>query len=213
MPTLPGLQPCSQTHPYDPQRRKPALRPRCRRLGFSPRRQLRSRHRHSLRLDRKIERRAHWPGEPDFPRGRWTLGRRVVDHTLNTLSAWDLIDNQLYSFTATGIPNSVYYGVAEHAGLLVTLSDNPAGNVPRSLPAICCTSAVFDSKNNEWVANANGSVYLCANFGSFRQIITLSYNPGGMAVDEAHKLVYFSHNISNNLDVYTTAGKYVTTIN
>jgi DNA-binding beta-propeller fold protein YncE len=39
----------------------------------------------------------------------------VVDHTLNTLSAWDLYDNQLYSFTATGDPNSVYYGVAEHA--------------------------------------------------------------------------------------------------
>jgi len=41
----------------------------------------------------------------------------------------------------------------------------------------------------------------------------LSYNPGGIAVDEAHKLVYFSHNINNNVDVYTTAGKYVTTIN
>jgi DNA-binding beta-propeller fold protein YncE len=75
------------------------------------------------------------------------------------------------------------------------------------------TSVVFDSKNNEWVANSNGSVFLRANFGSFKPIITLSYSPGGMAVDEVHKLVYFSHNISNNVDVYTTTGKYVTTIN
>jgi hypothetical protein len=49
-------------------------------------------------------------------------------------------------------------------------------------------------------------------FGSFKQIITLSYNPGGMAVDGARKLVYFSHNLNNIVDVYTTAGKYVTTI-
>jgi hypothetical protein len=33
-----------------------------------------------------------------------------------------------------------------------------------------------------------------------------------MAVDEVHKLVYFFHNLNNNVDVYTTAGKYVTTI-
>ena len=33
-----------------------------------------------------------------------------------------------------------------------------------------------------------------------------------MAVDGARKLVYFSHNLNNIVYVYTTAGKYVTTI-
>lgn len=152
----------------------------------------------------------------------------VVDHTINTLSAWDFYGNQLYSFTATGNPNSVYYGVAEHAGLLVTLTDNSAANVFEQLTgdllhfgasvgggqpvAGTVTAVAFDTKNNEWVANSAGGVYLPANFGSFKQIITLSYNPAGIAVDELHKLVYFSHNINNNVDVYTTAGKFVTTI-
>lgn len=152
----------------------------------------------------------------------------VVDHTINTLSAWDFYGNQLYSFTATGNPNSVYYGVAEHAGLLVTLTDNSAANVFEQLTgdllhfgasvgggqpvAGTVTAVAFDTKNNEWVANSAGGVYLSANFGSFKQIITLSYNPAGIAVDELHKLMYFSHNINNNVDVYTTAGKFVTTI-
>ena len=152
----------------------------------------------------------------------------VVDHTLNVLSAWDFYGNPLYSFTATGNPNSVYYGVAEHAGLLVTLTDNPAANVFEQMtgdllhfgasigggrPVTGTASAVvFDNKNNEWVATSSGAVFLATNFGSFKRIIALSYNPGGMAVDEAHKLVYFSHNINNNVDVYTTAGKLVTTI-
>lgn len=151
----------------------------------------------------------------------------VVDHTINTLSAWDFYGNQLYSFTASGNP-SVYYGIAEHAGILVTLNDNPAANVFTQLtgdllhygasfgggqPVTGTASAIaFDSKNNQWVANGSGGVYLSANFGSFKQIITLSYNPGGVAVDEGHKLVYFSHNLNNNVDVYTTAGKFVTTI-
>jgi hypothetical protein len=42
-------------------------------------------------------------------------------------------------------------------------------------------------------------------------MMALSYNPIGMTVDVARKLVYFSQNL-DNVDVYTTAGKYVATI-
>src|ERR1700746_1107988 len=37
----------------------------------------------------------------------------VVDHTINTLSAWDFFGKQLYSITASGYP-SVYYGIAKN---------------------------------------------------------------------------------------------------
>jgi hypothetical protein len=143
------------------------------------------------------------------------------------LSAWDFFGNQLYSITASGNP-SVYYGIAEHAGILVMLTDKPATNVFTQLAGDLlhygfsvgggqavtgtATAIAFDSKNNQWVANSSGGVYLSANFASFKQIMTLSYNPSGMTVDVARKLVYFSHNLNNNVDVYTTAGKYVTTI-
>jgi hypothetical protein len=72
----------------------------------------------------------------------------------------------------------------------VRLNDNPTANVFSQFtgdllhygfsvgggqPIACTvTAVVFDSKNNEWVANSAGVVYLSTNFGSFKHIITLS---------------------------------------
>jgi hypothetical protein len=43
-------------------------------------------------------------------------------------------------------------------------------------------------------------------------VLNLNYIPGGMAVDSAQGLLYFSNNASNVIDVYSTSGTYVTTI-
>lgn len=69
-------------------------------------------------------------------------------------------------------------------------------------------AVAYDASGNEWVAESDGSVYL---YGTLK-IISLSYQPSGMVVDSARKRVYFSHNAGNSVDVYTTSGKFVTTI-
>jgi len=65
----------------------------------------------------------------------------------------------------------------------------------------------WDNAQNIYWSNTAGAVL--KNGAAF---VTLSYIPAGMAVDSKHGLIYFSNNAGNNVDVYTLAGVFVTTI-
>ena len=119
--------------------------------------------------------------------------------------------------------------MSEHGGLLSVLSSRPTANVFTMATADLLHSGssfgisetvpgspstiVIDTMNSSWATNAGGEVYFSTTLGAaFKKILTLSYAPSGIAVDRAHNRVYFSHNTANSVDVYTTAGKFVTTI-
>jgi hypothetical protein len=72
----------------------------------------------------------------------------------------------------------------------------------------------YDTSGNAWVAEQDGSVYVNSlrDPWTFNKTFSVSYSPNGMVVDSPHKLIYLSHNAANSVDVYTTKGKFVTTI-
>lgn len=69
-------------------------------------------------------------------------------------------------------------------------------------------AVAYDGLGHMWDVETDGGVYV----DQLTRIMTLSYRPSGMAVDSSHKLIYFSNNRANNIDVYTTQGVYVTSI-
>lgn len=66
----------------------------------------------------------------------------------------------------------------------------------------------YDATGRDWEVESDGTVYL---YGTLA-IISLGYRPSGMVIDNPHKLVYFSNDIGNSVDVYTMSGAYVTTL-
>jgi len=154
----------------------------------------------------------------------------VIDQSLTRLSVFDLGNASIYSQSLAGSTTSAFLGVSEYGGLLSLLSSNSTDNVVSALTADLLhsgtsfgvsgtvpgspSSIVLDSKGSLWVTNANGQVYHSTNLSTaFTKLLTLSYAPSGIAVDRTHNRVYFSHNIGNSVDVYTTTGKFVATIN
>jgi len=76
------------------------------------------------------------------------------------------------------------------------------------MPARKGVAVAYDNTGDLWIAESDGTVYIYESLN----LISLGYSPSGMVIDSVHKLAYFSNNLANRVDVYTTSGKYVTTI-
>lgn len=150
----------------------------------------------------------------------------VVDQDLSNLELYDRFGGHIRSQPASSFGFTTYYSVAEHAGLLSYGLDGGwiynwstteiatqvlLKGFARQLSTIA-VALVLDSAGNQWVAGSDSRVYVSADFYNYTPVTKLSYPPSGMAVDRVHNLVYLSDNFGNRVDVYTTAGVFVTSI-
>ena len=64
-----------------------------------------------------------------------------------------------------------------------------------------------DANDNFYIANSDGSVNIYnPEKGTFKNFVTLSFIPSGVAVDSVRGHVYFSDTGSDQILVYSTAG-------
>ncbi len=153
----------------------------------------------------------------------------VIDNSLQSIETYDMFG--YYPAVQSSSPGFNVYGIAERGGYLFfgidtggqinvqlatfLTSDMLANKVnyrlPTTLPSPAAAVA-FDSKKVQWVVANDGTVYSSTDFVNFKKMFQVPYLPAGMAVDAAHKHIFFSHNVDNSVDVYTTAGTLVTTI-
>ena len=70
-----------------------------------------------------------------------------------------------------------------------------------------------DPSDNFYIANSDGSVNIYnPDKGSTQAFVTLTFAPGGIAIDSARGRVYFSNHAGNQILVYSTAGVLLHTI-
>jgi sugar lactone lactonase YvrE len=69
-----------------------------------------------------------------------------------------------------------------------------------------------DSKGNVYMANLNGSVNVASNQNSEYGLVQLSFQPSGIAIDNARGRVYIANYNGNSISVYSTAGQLLTVI-
>jgi DNA-binding beta-propeller fold protein YncE len=117
----------------------------------------------------------------------------------------------------------VLYGIAAHGGELFAGSvNNWFGGYPGEMLAgtagfeffAQATSALAltsDKAGNVWVANANGEVDRWGAGGGFI-IATVNYAPEGIVVDSARGRVYLSDQTGNQVQVFSTTGTLLHTI-
>jgi len=83
---------------------------------------------------------------------------------------------------------------------------------PASITGTPCAVA-FGSAPMEYVATLDHFVYSSYDFTTFYLFVVLSYAPSGIAVDQTHGFVCFSHNTGNSIDIYDTNANYLGTMN
>jgi ligand-binding sensor domain-containing protein len=69
-----------------------------------------------------------------------------------------------------------------------------------------------DANGNLYIGNDDGSVNIMTPQAIEYGFVQLSFVPNGIAVDNAHGRVYFSNFNGNSIDVYSTAGTFLKTI-
>ncbi len=122
----------------------------------------------------------------------------------------------------SGSPGS---GLAAHGGLVgVGSSSGQSMVIEGSALAIYgYTSGTFlttygvtigaDATSNFYVANSDGSVMVLNPWTQVStSFVTLPFVPAGIAIDSARGRIYFSDSANNQIQVYSTAGAWLQTI-
>lgn len=129
------------------------------------------------------------------------LGSSTPGGTIDSMSTWGQWHVIGQDATFTQFPASEVLTNTGVAGETQYPSHNQA------------VAVAFNSAGSYYVAQETGEVDLVNPYRLSRVFFAqLAYPPTGMAVDNARGRVYFSDQYSNKIDVYTTKGVYLTTI-
>jgi DNA-binding beta-propeller fold protein YncE len=87
----------------------------------------------------------------------------------------------------------------------------PAGSLDAA-----CYAAAFDGVGNLYCANQDGSLeifYAAGEYGPSKQLVAnVGFFPFGIALDKTRGFIYVSSAVNNEIAVYNTSGKLLTTI-
>ena len=92
------------------------------------------------------------------------------------------------------------------AHVLMNNATGPLTSVPNPVVAVA-----FDSQNNYFLAQTTGEIDHFVNI-TLINIVSVGYTPSGIALDPVHKRIYVASSTLNKVDVYSTAGTFIATI-
>lgn len=75
-----------------------------------------------------------------------------------------------------------------------------------------CFAMAYDNAGNLYCGNQDESLTVMDNAGNVKTLAKMRFFPTGLALDNAHGLVYVSNGTGNSIAVYSTGGSLQTTI-
>jgi streptogramin lyase len=148
----------------------------------------------------------------------------IINNSFQNLSLYpqDPIEryfSPLYTYTS---PNTNFTGLASSKGVvavgtnteafLFALSPALQNQMSQVLINATCFAAAFDGAGNLYCGNQNGTLTMTPVNEATVKLAALGFFPVGIAIDNAHGLIYISGGTANKIAVYNMKGVLLTTI-